>query len=87
MLTCITIYCDLLLVQGKGIIDILDVNEFVQDFSNGICCKCCDFAIGKVNVVKTCVENVIVMGVPNDVSLSIVLAAENDASDKSTATW
>ncbi len=75
---------------SQGIISALDINEFIQkdilvtirvtlcihSFGNGIGHEGGDFAIGKFNVKDPRVKNGIVMGMPNDVSLSIALAAD-----------
>ncbi len=77
-----------------------DVNDFVQEdilipirfalgihgFGDGICSESSDFAIKKFNIINTRVYNGIVMGTPNDVSLSVVLVADYGAMGKGGAT-
>ncbi len=85
---------DLLLVKGKGIACMLDTNVFVEEniiisirVTLGIDGFGSDFAIGKLNAITTSVKDGIVIGKPNDVSLSIALAADYYVSGKCATMW
>ncbi len=56
----------------------------IYGFGNGIVR---DFAISKVNVINTRVEDGIIMGTPNDVTPSILLVADYGSTDKGVAMW
>ncbi len=59
----------------------------IHGFGNDICIEGSDFAVIKFNVINTRGQDGIVMGTPNDVTLSIAHAADYSSVGKSVATW
>ncbi len=59
----------------------------IHSFGNDIDSEGGDFAISKFNVINTRVDYRIVMGTPNDASLSVALAAHYGFAGKGGAAW
>ncbi len=90
MLAYSAIDSDLLVVNHEWPLHTLDVNKLIHQNTlisvmitwcvncsyNSIDCEGSGFAIGKFNVIMTAVYNGIIMGITNDISLSIVLTSD-----------